>query len=130
MPTAVSLRFTKLDSECERLQAEACTFGEARLLFDACIKRYGVVADYLAPNARILHSPAFEAAVLKLSHELPLSTSETAKLEAFIASIPARNSSPDDEGVESAPSTKASGLKHENGSGQLRYMCFPPSHQQ
>ncbi|RLN98007.1 hypothetical protein BBJ28_00014077 [Nothophytophthora sp. Chile5] len=76
-------KLKELDSVCVKLQAEKCTMADVRLLFDACTKKYPVMATYLSPSADIIHSPDFEAAVVKIQNDLPLTTSERRAVEGF-----------------------------------------------
>ncbi|KAE8903769.1 hypothetical protein PF005_g8795 [Phytophthora fragariae] len=63
---AVVDKMKELDRVCVRLQAEKCTMADVCLLFDACAERYPVLNDNLEPSASIVHSPTFEATVVKI----------------------------------------------------------------
>ena len=51
-----------------QLQKEVINLHEVRALFDANIKEYPVMARYLAPDSKIVHSPHFENGLVKLLH--------------------------------------------------------------
>ncbi|KAJ0397066.1 hypothetical protein ATCC90586_004912 [Pythium insidiosum] len=72
-----------LDSVCEKLQGENCSMADARVLFDAVIARFPQTASQLKADARIVHSPVFENAVVKLIRGLPLCAAEEAALLGF-----------------------------------------------
>ncbi|KAJ0411450.1 hypothetical protein ATCC90586_008499 [Pythium insidiosum] len=72
-----------LDSVCEKLQGKICTMADARVLFDAVIARFPQTASQLKADARIVHSPVFENAVVKLIRGLPLCAAEEAALQGF-----------------------------------------------
>jgi len=80
---AVVDKLKELESVCIKLQAEKCSMADVRLLFDACTKKYPVMATYLSPSADIIHSPDFEAAVVKIQNELPLTMSEQRAIQGF-----------------------------------------------
>ncbi|KAJ0390995.1 hypothetical protein ATCC90586_010423 [Pythium insidiosum] len=82
-------KHAELDSVCVKLQADKRTMAEVRVLFDACIEKYPIMAEYLAPGAKIVHSPAFESAVVKLQNEAPLTTAEAKALARFVAPVAA-----------------------------------------
>jgi hypothetical protein len=66
----------ELDSVCNILQYERRTLAGVRVLFDACIEKYPVMKEHLSAGANIVHSAAFENAVVKLANEMPLSNAE------------------------------------------------------
>ncbi|KAG1697033.1 hypothetical protein DVH05_028625 [Phytophthora capsici] len=45
--------------------------------------KYPVMEEYLKPTAEIVHSPVFEAAVIKVTSALPISGAEAKAIEAF-----------------------------------------------
>ena len=49
-----------------QLQKEVINLHEVRVLFDATVKEYPVMARYLAPDSSIIHSPHFENGLVKL----------------------------------------------------------------
>ncbi|KAG3134997.1 hypothetical protein PC128_g26121 [Phytophthora cactorum] len=55
-----------LDSVCVKLQSEERTLADVRLLFDAVMAKYPATSHHLSASARIVHSPVFESAVVKL----------------------------------------------------------------
>ncbi|ETP50571.1 hypothetical protein F442_04153 [Phytophthora nicotianae P10297] len=72
-----------LDSECLALQSNKTTLSDVRIMFDGVIKRYPNMAKYLSQDANIVHSPAFESAVVKIMHQERLSRLETAAIASF-----------------------------------------------
>ncbi|KAK1941471.1 hypothetical protein P3T76_007337 [Phytophthora citrophthora] len=52
---------------CKKLQEESFTITSVRVLFDRVAEMYPVTAVYLSPDANIVHSPAFESAVVKVA---------------------------------------------------------------
>ncbi|GMF49472.1 unnamed protein product [Phytophthora fragariaefolia] len=76
-----------LDSVCANLQSENRTIADVRLLFDAVIAKYPATADYLIPSTRIVHSPVFETAVVKLlTDQIPSAAGEEA-ISSFAAPV-------------------------------------------
>ncbi|OWY93766.1 LOW QUALITY PROTEIN: hypothetical protein PHMEG_00036716 [Phytophthora megakarya] len=57
---------------------------QVRLLFDACSEKYPIMADYLSPSTAIVHTPAFESALVKLQNNLPLGSDEQRAIDGFI----------------------------------------------
>ncbi|KAG6942384.1 hypothetical protein JG687_00019100 [Phytophthora cactorum] len=55
-----------VESVSKRLQADGLTLLDARDLFDALVEIRPAFANYLAPDADIIHSVAFEEATVKL----------------------------------------------------------------
>jgi hypothetical protein len=56
----------KLESVMVKLQSPSVTLLDVRKLFDSCIRVFPEMAEYLAPDAKIVHSPDFENAMVKL----------------------------------------------------------------
>lgn len=56
----------KLNSVMLELQSPLLTLLTVRLLFDYTIQEFPTMASYLAPDANIVHSPEFEATLVKL----------------------------------------------------------------
>jgi hypothetical protein len=73
---ALHAKLKELDSVCNKLQYERRTLAEVRVLFDACIEKHPVMKEHLSAGANIVHSAAFENAVVKLANEMPLSNAE------------------------------------------------------
>lgn len=73
----------ELDSVCVQLQGERCSLADVRVLFDAVISKYPVTREYLLADARIVHSPAFESAIVKVLREQRLSTADEEVLLPF-----------------------------------------------
>ncbi|KAG2819746.1 hypothetical protein PC118_g3729 [Phytophthora cactorum] len=76
-------KLKELQSVYEKLQLYKRTLGEVRALFDACMAKYPVMEEYLKPTAKIVHSPTFEAAVIKVTSSLPVTSAEAKTLEPF-----------------------------------------------
>ncbi|KAG6956857.1 hypothetical protein JG688_00011224 [Phytophthora aleatoria] len=47
------------------------------------LQSYPVMEEYLKPTAKIVHSPTFEAAVIKVTSSLPVTNAEAKTLEPF-----------------------------------------------
>lgn len=54
------------NSVCKKLQEDSITMSAVRVLFDKMAEMFPVTQDYLLPDACIIHSPAFESAVVKV----------------------------------------------------------------
>ncbi|KAG3046349.1 hypothetical protein PC121_g20734 [Phytophthora cactorum] len=65
-----------LDSVCVKLQSEERTLADVRLLFDAVMAKYPATSHHLSASARIVHSPVFESAVVKLLSDRALTAEE------------------------------------------------------
>ncbi|KAG2879836.1 hypothetical protein PC128_g25471 [Phytophthora cactorum] len=76
-------KLKELQSVCENLQQHKRTFGEVRALCEACMAKYPVMEEYLKPTAKIVHSPTFEAAVIKVTSSLPVTSADAKTLEPF-----------------------------------------------
>ncbi|KAG2773227.1 hypothetical protein Pcac1_g16042 [Phytophthora cactorum] len=76
-------KLKELQSVCEKLQQHKRTLGKVRALFDTCMAKYPVMEEYLKPTAKIVHSPTFEAAVIKVTSSPPVTSAETKTLEPF-----------------------------------------------
>ncbi|ETK80850.1 hypothetical protein L915_13576 [Phytophthora nicotianae] len=72
-----------LDSVCIKLQAEEGNLADVRLLFDAVISKYPATAHHLSASARIVHSPAFENAIVNLLSDRSLSSDEEEAVARF-----------------------------------------------
>ncbi|ETP18590.1 hypothetical protein F441_07214 [Phytophthora nicotianae CJ01A1] len=72
-----------LGSVCLALQFNKTTLSDVRIMFDGVIKRYPNMAKYLSKDANIVHSPAFESAVVKIMHQERLSRLETPAIASF-----------------------------------------------
>ncbi|RLN11025.1 hypothetical protein BBJ28_00022647 [Nothophytophthora sp. Chile5] len=83
-------KLTELDSVCVKLQYPKRNMGEVRALFDACLEKYPIMEKHLKAGAKIVHSPIFESAVVKITSALPLSTAELKTLEPFRAQMTAQ----------------------------------------
>ncbi|ETI39564.1 hypothetical protein F443_14852 [Phytophthora nicotianae P1569] len=72
-----------LDSVCVRLQSEEGNLADVRLLFDAVIAKFPATAHHLSPSTQIVHSPAFESAVVKLLSDRSLISDEEEAVAQF-----------------------------------------------
>ncbi|KAE9321784.1 hypothetical protein PR003_g17390 [Phytophthora rubi] len=73
----------KFESVCKRLQCERTDMAEVRVMFDAFVKEYPVMADHLKSTSKIVHTPAFETGVVKVIDGSVLSSAEEASLKRF-----------------------------------------------
>ena len=55
-----------LESVSQRLQADATTMADVRILFDGVITRFPQLSSHLSHSAPIVHSPDFENGVVKV----------------------------------------------------------------
>jgi len=74
---------TKLESITKTLQQASISMADVRTLFDDLIEEYPIMRHHLAPDAAIVLSASFEAAVVKAQNGMILSTEEAAELRAF-----------------------------------------------
>ncbi|KAG3135536.1 hypothetical protein PI126_g18210 [Phytophthora idaei] len=74
-----------VESVSKRLQADGLTLLDARDLFDALVEIRSAFANYLAPDADIIHSVAFEEATVKVlaGQAAMLTEEEATALEPF-----------------------------------------------
>ncbi|ETO77890.1 hypothetical protein F444_06981 [Phytophthora nicotianae P1976] len=73
----------KFESVCKRLQRDETNMADVRLLFDSLVAEYPVMGEHLKSAAKIVHTPAFEAGVVKVINGSALSTAETTVLKRF-----------------------------------------------
>ncbi|GMF19532.1 unnamed protein product [Phytophthora fragariaefolia] len=73
----------KFNNVCKRLQRETTGMTEVRVMFDALIAEYPVMAEHLRATAKIVHTPAFETGVTKMINRAPLTTAEEVELNCF-----------------------------------------------
>jgi len=55
-----------LDSVTKELQKDAVTCADVRALFDGVIEQYPATANRLGPRSKIVQSPDFESAIVKM----------------------------------------------------------------
>ena len=55
-----------MDSVTKLLQSDDTDMAKVRALFDGVVGEYPIMAQYLAPSARIVQDPVFESAIVKL----------------------------------------------------------------
>ncbi|RLN52051.1 hypothetical protein BBJ28_00021775 [Nothophytophthora sp. Chile5] len=73
----------KLDSVCKTLQHECTSLADVRLLFDQITDDYPVMGSHLRSSAKIVHSPIFEAALVKIAADCTLTASEERAVQHF-----------------------------------------------
>lgn len=61
---------TDLQVITKQLQRSDMTFAEMRVIFDTLIEEYPQMGEYIAQDARIVHSPVFESALIKISSRM------------------------------------------------------------
>lgn len=77
-------KLKELNSVCVKLQHHKRTLGEVRaLLFDASLEKYPITEKHLKAGAKIVHSPVFESAVVKITTSLPLTAAKQKTIEPF-----------------------------------------------
>jgi hypothetical protein len=54
----------------KQLQRSDMTFAEMRVIFDMLIEEYPQMGEYIAQDARIVHSQVFESALIKISSRM------------------------------------------------------------
>ncbi|KAG3189354.1 hypothetical protein PC128_g11787 [Phytophthora cactorum] len=74
----------KLDSVCKTLQDEGTSMAGVSLLFDQVTDDYLAMASYLQTNAKIVHTPVFEAVLVKIANDSKLTTAEARAVERFV----------------------------------------------
>uniref|UniRef100_H3H146 Uncharacterized protein n=1 Tax=Phytophthora ramorum TaxID=164328 RepID=H3H146_PHYRM len=60
----------KLANVCKTLQDESTSMADVRLLFDKVTDDYFVMVNHLRSSAKIVHTPVFEAALVKIGNAL------------------------------------------------------------
>ncbi|KAE9107372.1 hypothetical protein PF006_g21133 [Phytophthora fragariae] len=79
----------KLDSVCKRLQGESISMADVRVLFDQVADDYPDMASHLRPSAKIVNSPVFEAALVKIENKVKLTAAEARSVQRFVVDPPA-----------------------------------------
>ncbi|ETI44701.1 hypothetical protein F443_10618 [Phytophthora nicotianae P1569] len=102
---ALHAELEKLDTVCMALQHERTTVADVRLLFDSVVADYPVMGEYLRPNAKIVHSPLFESALVKIGNGDTLSTAEARAIKCFQAASDCEDKG---EGAKRPPSRRRS----------------------
>ncbi len=64
--TKIYEQYSQLDLITKTLQSDTTTCREVRILFDAVIQEYLISRSRLASNAKIVHNPQFESALVKI----------------------------------------------------------------
>ncbi|RLN32399.1 hypothetical protein BBJ28_00018242 [Nothophytophthora sp. Chile5] len=101
-----------LDSVCVQLQSEKRNLADVRLLFDAVIAKYPATVEYLKPSAKIVHSQAFENAIVKLISDRSLSTTEELAIARFAVSTAAQITVPEKVDFATATLRQAKRPRH------------------
>ncbi|KAG3080131.1 hypothetical protein PI124_g19483 [Phytophthora idaei] len=57
---------------------------DVRLLFDQVMDDYSIMASHLRPSANIVHTPVFEAALVKICNTSKLTASEARAMQRFV----------------------------------------------
>ena len=70
---------TDLQVITKQLQRMDITFAETRVIFDTLIDEYPQMGVYIAQDARIVHSPVFESALIKISSRMEHSLTDEEK---------------------------------------------------
>ncbi|ETO85966.1 hypothetical protein F444_00447 [Phytophthora nicotianae P1976] len=74
----------KLDSVCKTLQCENTSMVDVRVLFDQVADDYSVMASHLRPTAKIVHTPVFDSALVKICNNTNLTASELRAVQRFV----------------------------------------------
>lgn len=92
-------RLKDLDSVTKRLQQDSTTLADVRLIFDAVIENFPETSERLKPDATIVQSVTFEAAIVKvqLGYQAALDRQEKASIERFSVQSVHSDNSEDDE---------------------------------
>ncbi|KAE9040639.1 hypothetical protein PR003_g4722 [Phytophthora rubi] len=62
---------------------------DVRVLFDQMADDYPDMASHLRPSAKIVHSPVFEAALVKIENKAKLTAAEARSVQRFVVDPPA-----------------------------------------
>ncbi|KAG3164194.1 hypothetical protein PC128_g20202 [Phytophthora cactorum] len=73
----------KFQGVTKKLQCDTIDLADVRLLFDSVVEEYPCMRDQLKPNAKIVHSPVFESAVIKVINGGAMSNAEAAAVKRF-----------------------------------------------
>lgn len=94
----LDVTLSKLNSVTKALQRKSLDLGDVRTLFDEVIKLHPLMTKYLAVDAKIVHSPHFENAVVKIldGQQNKLSAAEAAS----VVKLKAQNCTKDEAPVE------------------------------
>ncbi|ETP00057.1 hypothetical protein F441_22520 [Phytophthora nicotianae CJ01A1] len=57
---------------------------DVRVLFDQVADDYAVMASHLRPTAKIVHTPVFESALVKICNNTKLTASELRAAQRFV----------------------------------------------
>ncbi|RLN26561.1 hypothetical protein BBJ28_00020421 [Nothophytophthora sp. Chile5] len=117
-----------LDSVRVKLQAEDRSLTDARLLFDAVMARYPMTVEHLKPSAKIVHSPAFESAVVKLLPDQPLARAEEEAVTRFVISATIKNKGPERVDFATATLRQAKRPRHASSTKYMDLLrMIPPT---
>jgi hypothetical protein len=84
----------KMEAVTKKLQGETCTLSDVRAIFDAVILAFPNMAHHLAADAKIVHSPDFENAVVKIQEGQSHSLTDLEKAAASVFSVQNNSESP------------------------------------
>ncbi|GMF41556.1 unnamed protein product [Phytophthora fragariaefolia] len=107
----------KLDSVCRTLQGENTSMVDVRVLFDHVAVYYPGMASHLRPSARIVHDPAFEATLVKITNKVKLTASEAHAVQRFVMDPPVTSGKRKDRSTSDYASEILRGEKKVRASG-------------
>jgi hypothetical protein len=116
----------KLNSVSKRLQREDIDMAKVQVLFDSVKADFPVMSDYLNTGAKIVHSPAFEAAVVKTIAGQALTTAEKQALKPFQVTETAQPKRKSRENDYAAELLRANPKKPRNGHTPDTYSKLVP----
>ncbi|KAG6599843.1 Phosphoenolpyruvate carboxykinase [Phytophthora cinnamomi] len=70
-------------------RGESISMADVRVLFDQVADDYPDMASHLRPSAKIVHSPVFEAALVKIENKVKLTAAEARSVQRFVVDPPA-----------------------------------------
>ncbi|ETI54594.1 hypothetical protein F443_02618 [Phytophthora nicotianae P1569] len=108
------------ENVCKRLQRDETNMADVRLLFDSLVGKYPVMGEHLKSAAKIAHTPAFEAGVVKVINRSALSTAETTALKRFV--VKDTTGKKREEREEDYASMLLQGKKKKTSSSTARYV--------
>ncbi len=88
-------------SQCSmQLQNEGCRMFHVRAYFNILKEKYPLFAQHLSEDSRIVHSPVFERAIVKLQKDEQIDSRETGALTNFRINPSVDQNAPTEEGNE------------------------------
>ncbi|KAE9312038.1 hypothetical protein PR003_g19865 [Phytophthora rubi] len=76
------------DSVFKKLQGEATTMADTRLLFSSLLERYPEMDSHLDPVSSIIHPLTFENAVVKVANGVSLTSVDAKSVTRFVTNLP------------------------------------------